>query len=106
MLARVRIFPCSACEHRRKIHRRFSFYAKKAPASQVGRGSPAPNVGKSAAAQLVRTLCSARRRSCFEEFPIAQKKRAAPTEGLNMKITLDYVLPQPSQGLFLVDLDI
>jgi hypothetical protein len=45
--------------------------------------------------------CAERRQSC-----LAQKKRATPTESPNMKITLDYVLPQPSQGLFLVDLDI
>ena len=45
--------------------------------------------------------CAELRQSC-----LAQKKRAMPTESPNMKITLDYVLPQPSQGLFLVDLDI
>ena len=34
MLARMRIFPCSACEHRGKNHRRFSFYTRKKPSSE------------------------------------------------------------------------
>ena len=37
---------------------------------------------------------------------LPEQKNTAVKTAYNMKITLDYVLPQPSQGLFLVDLDI